>query len=67
MANAKIRFIRKYEMYGDEYIDIIYESGRLCGKPLRDAPKTAIDYMSRATSKEQFDKVHKRSEIIYTA
>ena len=67
MASAKIRFIRKYEMYGDEYIDIIYESGRIYGSALRDAPKVAIDYMSRATSKEQYDRVFKRQEIIYSA
>lgn len=62
---AKIRFIRTYVAYGCEWMDIIYKSGRLYILEAKDAPKTALDFISNSVKKEQYDSVFKRAETIY--
>lgn len=63
---AKIAFIRTYDFYGTEWMDILYDSSnRMYTMPVEDMPKTAAKWMADKTPKLQYDKIHKREEVIY--
>ena len=69
MKNAKIKFVRMYKMYRENWYDVIYHSGRIHTYAGEESlPKTALEYVRTASSRvEQYDKVFKRTEMIYTA
>lgn len=69
MKQTKIKFIRKYDMYRENWYDVVYHSGKIftyVGE--ENLPKTALEYVTTATKRtEQYDKLFKRSEMIYEA
>ena len=62
---AKIKFIRKYNMYRNTWIDIVYESGRVVTLEKHDIPKTVKAFIKGKNAIDQYDPVYKRNEIIY--
>jgi hypothetical protein len=62
---AQIRFIRGYSSYGCDWLDIIYQSGRVYTLEAVNAPATAKRFMDSANQKKQYDSLFKRDEIIY--
>lgn len=65
---AKIKFIRMYKMYREDWFDVVYHSGRTVTYTQPNLPSTAEKFIEAATGrKEQFDKFYKRTEMIYTA
>ena len=68
MKNVKIKFIRKYEAYRENWYDVIYYSGKIYTFLETELPKTAREFIETATKRtEQYDKLFKRSEMIYEA
>ena len=62
---TKIKFVRKYKMYGNTWIDIVYESGRVVTLEKHDAPKTVKAFIKGKHAIDQYDSVYKRNETIY--
>ncbi len=63
---AKIKFIRRYKMYGHTYYDVIYQSNRIYTFTEDDVPKTARRYMETANAiRDQIDRLFNRPETIY--
>ena len=63
---SKIKFVRTFAAWNSEWYDVVYESGRIYGGVLADAPRTVKNFIVTAKSKrEQYDKVFKRTETIY--
>lgn len=68
MKSAKIKFVRKYEAYRENWYDVIYHSGRCQTFLETDIPKTVETFVTTATKRrEQYDKLFKRNEMIYEA
>lgn len=64
-----INFIREYKGYSNKhtFVDVVYKSNRVYTSLIEEAPRTALRFMREATSiKENFDKIYKRNEIIYS-
>lgn len=63
---APIKFVRAYNLYGGDYYDVIYRSGRVVTVGVDDMPKTVRAFVENAkTVRHQYDSVYKRSETIY--
>ena len=63
----KIKFVRHYQAYREDFFDVIYYSRRCITYTLPDLPKTVVSFIERSTKCEkQFDKTFKREEFIYT-
>lgn len=68
MKNAKIKFVRKYEAYRENWYDVIYYSGRIYTFLETGLPKTVEEFVTTAAKRtEQYDTLFKRSEMIYEA
>ena len=52
-------------MCGLDLIDVVYKSGKLATCPLSDAPKTVVKFIEKATAREQYDPIFKRTEFIF--
>ena len=69
MKNGKIKFVRMYKMYRENWYEVIYNSGRIhtyAGE--ENLPCTAREYVTTASKRtEQYDKVFNRTEMIYEA
>ena len=69
MMKTKIKFVRKYEMYGHEYLDVIYKTNRAymyAIEPNHHLPLTIANFMVNASKvTTQYDKVFNRQETIY--
>ena len=65
----KIKFVRMYKMYREDWFDVVYKSGRIhTYAGAHNLPKTALEYVEKASKRtEQHDKVFNRSEMIYEA
>lgn len=67
----KIKFVRKYENYRENFYDVIYRSGRVYTYSEPDLPKTIINFVTNATKRtEQYDRTSTRAnkwEMIYEA
>ena len=60
-----ILYIRKYDNYGTNYIDVIY-ANRVRTFPEEKAPKIAKAFMENANKiYSQFDHLYKRQETIF--
>lgn len=62
---GKMRFVRKYNLYGIEYYEVIYKSGRIVTYSRERLPKTIKAFLAGKEGREQFDKVFNRTETIY--
>lgn len=69
MTKSKIKFVRMYKMYRENWYDVVYHSGRIATHAGEESlPNTAREYVLNATKRtEQYDNVFKRSEMIYEA
>ncbi len=69
MKNKKIKFVRMYKMYRENWYEVIYNSGRIhtyAGE--QNLPYTVREYVATANKRtEQYDKVFNRLEMIYEA
>lgn len=63
---GKIRFVREYTMYRENWYEVIYHSGRIVTYTEPELPATVVDFMfSSNIRREQYDKVFKRDEKLY--
>ena len=65
-VRGKIKLVRKYENYRENWYDVIYASGRVmtCTEPY--LPKTVERFIETSTiRKEQHDNFYKRDEMLY--
>ena len=63
---AAIKFVRKYQMYGRTYFDVVYNSFRVYSFTPDDLPKTARRFIDNASETvNQFDRLFNRTETIY--
>ena len=60
-----MKFVRKYNLYGIEYYEVIYKSGRIVTYSRERLPKTVKAFLAGKQGREQFDKVFNRTETIY--
>lgn len=68
MKAAKIKFVRMYKYYRSNWYDVVYESGRVVTYLDIHLPKTVERFVESATGREeQYCKIFKRTEMIYTA
>ena len=68
MKESKIKFIREYASYKHTWYEIIYKSGRIITLPDEDIPKTAREYITNATRREeQYNSIFNRHEVIHMA
>lgn len=62
-----IKFVRHFQQYGEDWYDVVHESGRCYSYIAKDLPKTAEEFVKSAWScEEQYDKTFQRNEYIYT-
>ena len=61
----KIKFIRTFNFYADQFIDIVYKSGRVKTTTWEELPKTALKFMRMAIPKKQIDWLYNTPEVIY--
>lgn len=64
---AAIKFIKFYTLYGREYAEIVYESGKYRGAAADALPKTAAAWLEGKDSFEYYSVVYNRSETIYAS
>lgn len=63
---GKIRFVRMYKMYRENWYEVIYHSGRIVTYLEPDLPATVGAFVDSATiRRQQYDKVFKRDEMLY--
>lgn len=65
-VRGKIKFVRMYENYRENWYDVVYTSGRVmtCAEPY--LPKTVERFIETSTiRKEQHDNSYKRDEMLY--
>lgn len=71
MKGAKIKFVRKYENWRENFYDVIYQSGRAYTFTETELPKTVVEFVTTATKRyEQYDYTSTRKnkyEMIYEA
>ena len=60
-----MKFVRKYNLYGIEYYEVIYKSGRIVTYSRERLPKTVKAFLAGKQGREQFDRVFNRTETIY--
>ena len=64
--HPKIKFVRMYKMYREDWFDVVYHSGRIVTYTQPNLPGTVEKFIDAATVRtEQFDKLFKRYEMIY--
>ena len=67
MMESKIKFIRHYVFYREDYFDVVYKTGQVRTCPLCDLPKTAALFLAYANRTDHhYDPVFKRDEVIYS-
>lgn len=65
-VRGKIKFVRMYKMYRENWYDVIYNSGRVCTYPEPYLPSTVNAFVdTSAVRKQQFDRVFNRDEMLY--
>lgn len=65
-VRSKIKFVRMYKMYRENWYDVIYHSGRVCTYLEPDLPTTVEKFVESSTIREQqHDKMFNRDEMIY--
>lgn len=65
-VRSKIKFVRMYKMYRENWYDVIYHSGRVCTYLEPDLPTTVEKFVESSTiRKQQHDKTFNRDEMIY--
>lgn len=63
---SKIKFVRMYKMYRENWYDVIYHSGRVCTYTEPYLPATVEKFVNSSDIREeQYDKVFNRVEMIY--
>lgn len=63
---GKIRFVRMYKMYRENWYEVIYHSGRVVTYTEPSLPATVGAFVGSATIRRQeYDKVMKRDEMLY--
>ena len=63
---SKIKFVRKYEMYRENWYDVVYHSGRVCTYTEPEIPATVERFIeSSEIREEQYDKTFHRAEMLY--
>lgn len=64
--HPKIKFVRMYKMYREDWFDVVYHSGRIVTYTQPRLPSTVEKFVAEATTRtEQYDTVFKRHEMIY--
>lgn len=64
--HPKIKFVRMYKMYREDWFDVIYHSGRIVSYTQPTLPTTVEKFVEEATNRtEQYDTLYKRYEMIY--
>lgn len=62
----KIKFVRMYKMYRENWYDVIYHSGRVCTYTEPELPATVEKFVgSSEIRKQQHDRTFNRDEMIY--
>lgn len=65
---SKIKFVRHYHWYREDYFDVVYTCGRIRTFRLTELPKTVQSFINSAENvKHQNDRTFNRDEWIYTA
>lgn len=63
---GKIRFVRMYKMYRENWYEVIYRSGRIVTYTEPELPATVNAFVESSTIREQqHDKVFHRDEMLY--
>lgn len=63
---GKIRFVRTYTMYRENWYEVIYCSGRIVTYTEPELPRTVYDFLaSSKIQEEQHDKIYNRDEMLY--
>ena len=65
-VRGKIKFVRMYKMYRENWYDVMYHSGRICTYLEGELPSTASKFVETSTiRRQQYDKVFHRDEMLY--
>ena len=65
---TKIKAVRMYKMYREDWFEVDYHSGRIVTYTQPNLPSTVEKFISDATVREErFCKVFNRTEMVYTA
>jgi len=65
-VRGKIKFVRMYKMYRENWYEVVYHSGRVCTYLEGELPSTANKFVETSTvRKQQYDKVFHRDEMLY--
>lgn len=65
-ARSKIKFVRMYKMYRENWYDVVYHSGRVCTYIEPYLPATVEKFVDSSEIREQqYDKTFRRDEMIY--
>ena len=65
--NQKIKFVRMYKMYREDWFEVVYHSGRIVTYTQPNLPRTVEKFIDMATGREErYTKVFNRTEMIYT-
>ena len=63
---GKIKFVRMYKMYRENWYDVVYHSGRVVSYLEPDLPATVERFVESSTiRKQQYDKAFHRDEMLY--
>lgn len=63
---SKIKFVRMYKMYRENWYDVVYHSGRVYTYTEPYLPATVEKFVNSSDIREeQYDKVFNRVEMIY--
>lgn len=65
-VRSKIKFVRMYKMYRENWYDVIYHSGRVCTYTEPELPATVEKFFNSSEHrKQQHNKTFNRDEMIY--
>lgn len=65
-VRGKIKFVRMYKMYRENWYDVIYHSGRVCTYIEPELPSTVNAFVESSNiRKQQYDKTFRRDEMLY--